>query len=132
MAKLRGADDRFGVVTKAFTTLDWSRFQHVDGPIYLGVTSALIQADRTLRKAKDWRYFQAYWMRNGAQALEMVKTMADAKNGDLYVTALVEDGMFEKSLMYPVALYGEMLWDCNAPFEEILSGVALRMDITFA
>ena len=132
IANLRGKDDRFGVVTKAFTTLDWSCFQHVDGPVYLGVSSEDIQANRTQRKAKDWRYFQAYWMRNGAKALEMVKTMADAKEGDLYITALVEDGMFEKNLMYPVALYGEMLWDCDVPFAEILSGVALRMDITFA
>lgn len=132
IANLRGGDDKFGVVTKAFTTLDWSCFVHVDGPIHLGVSSQGIQANRTARKAKDWRYFQAYWMRNGAKALEMVKTMADAKSGDMYVTALVEDGVFEKNLMYPVALYGEMLWDCNAPFEELLSLVALRMDVTFA
>ncbi len=132
IVNLRGVNDKFGVVTKAFTTLDWSRFRHLDGPIYLGTSSEFIQADRILRKAKDWRYFQAYWMRNGAKALEMVKTMADAKNGELVVTALVEDGMFEKNIMYPVALYAEMLWDCNEKFENLLSAVALRTDITFA
>lgn len=132
IANLRGADDKFGVVTKAFTTLDWSRFKHLDGPIHLGVTSEQIQADRMQRKAYDWRYFQAYWMQNGGKALEMVKTMADAKNGDLDITALVEDGMFEKNLMYPVALYAEMLWDCNAEFDHLLSQVALRNDVTFA
>ena len=132
IATLRGADDKFGAVTKAFTTLDWSRFVHVDGPVYIGTSSERIQADRTLRKARDWRYFQAYWMRNGAKALEMVKTMADAKNGDLVITALVEDGMFEKNVMYPVALYSEMLWDCDENFEDLLSAVALRNDVIFA
>ena len=132
VANLRGKDDRFGVVTKAFTTLDWSRFVHMDGPVFVGATSRHIQADRIQRKAKDWRYFQAYWMRNGARALEMVKAMADAKQGDLVVTALVEDGMFEKNLMFPVALYSEMLWDCNADFDSLLSAVALRDDVTFA
>ena len=132
IANLRGTDDRFGVVTKAFTTLDWSRFAHLDGPAYIGSSSAKIQANRTQRKEKDWRYFQAYWMRNGAKALEMVKAMRDAKEGDLVVTALVEDGMFEKNLWYPVALYSEMLWDCEADFADLLSAVALRDDITFA
>ena len=131
IVNLRGNDDRFGVVTKSFTTLDWSCFVHLDGPIHLGVSSEHIQANRVLRKDRDWRYFQAYWMRNGAKALEIVKTMADAKKGDLVVTALVEDGMFEKNIMYPVALYSEMLWDCNADFADLLSSVALRSEITF-
>jgi len=132
IANLRGEEDRFGVVTKAFTTLDWSRFVHMDGPVFVGETSERIQADRVLRKARDWRYFQAYWMRNGAKALEMVKAMADAKQGDLVITALVEDGMFEKNLMFPVALYSEMLWDCDADFDSLISAVALRDDVTFA
>lgn len=132
IANLRGIDDKFGVVTKAFTTLDWSRFVHMDGPVYVGYASDRIQADRILRKEKDWRYFQAYWMRNGAKALEIVKAMRDAKQGDLVITALVEDGMFEKNLMFPVALYSEMLWDSDADFADLLSAVALRDDVTFA
>lgn len=132
IVNLRGTDDRFGVVTKSFTTLDWSCFTHLDGPVYIGTASDRLQANRIQRKEKDWRYFQAYWMSNGAKALEMVKTMADAKQGDLVITALVEDGMFEKNLWYPVALYSEMLWDCNGAFADILSSVALRDDVTFA
>ena len=58
--------------------------------------------------------------------------LSDAKNGDLTVTALVEDGMFEENIMYPVALYSEMLWNCNADFSKLLSEVALRSYVTFA
>jgi hypothetical protein len=58
--------------------------------------------------------------------------MSDAKNGDLTVTALVEDGMFEENIMYPVALYAEMLWDQKTPLSEMMTAVALRSYITFA
>ena len=52
--------------------------------------------------------------------------------GNLLITALVEDGMFEENLMFPVALYSEMLWDCNSDFKEMITEVALRDYVTFA
>ena len=48
------------------------------------------------------------------------------------ITALVEDGMFEENIMYPVALYSEMLWDCGADIKTMMSEVALRNYVTFA
>ena len=57
--------------------------------------------------------------------------MQQEKQGDLCVTALVEDGMFEKQIMYPAALYAEMLWDAEADIKETLSMVALREYVTF-
>ena len=58
--------------------------------------------------------------------------MSRAKDRDLVVTALVEDGMFEENIMYPVALYSEMLWDCDADIDTLLSQVALRDYVDFA
>ena len=58
--------------------------------------------------------------------------MAREKGGDLYVTGLVEDGMFEKNIMYPVALYSEMLWDNETPLRDMMSAVALRSYVSFA
>ena len=58
--------------------------------------------------------------------------MSRAKDRDLFVTALVEDGMFEENIMYPVALYSEMLWDCDADIDTLLSQVALRDYVDFA
>ena len=132
VAVLRGDADKFGVVTKGFTKLNWSKFEHLTGPVFLGTSPDSVQRDKIIERQKVWKYFQAYWLKNGAKALEIIKAMADAKNGDLYITALVEDGMFEKNLMYPVALYSEMLWNCNANFQDLLSEVALRGDVVFA
>ena len=132
IANLRGVGDRFGVVLKGMTKLDWPSFEHLDGPISLGTSSDAVKADRINRKSRDWKYFQAYWMANGNKALEMIRTLAECKQGDLHITALVEDGMFEENIMYPVALYSEMLWNCNADFSKLLSEVALRSYVTFA
>ena len=62
----------------------------------------------------------------------MIKAMASAKNGDLVVTALVEDGMFEENIMFPVALYSEMLWDNKTEFNQMINEVALRDYVDFA
>ena len=62
----------------------------------------------------------------------MIKTMQSAKDGNLCITALVEDGMFEENLMFPVALYSEMLWDCNADVKDMTTEVALRDYVIFA
>ena len=58
--------------------------------------------------------------------------MARQKNGELMLTALVEDGMFEENIMYPVALYAEMLWDAEADLDTLMSEVALRAYVEFA
>jgi len=55
----------------------------------------------------------------------------DWKNGDLSIYALVEDGMFEASVMYPVALYAEMLWDCREELKVLMKSVALRSYVQF-
>lgn len=132
IAVLRGEGDRFGAVTKCFTGLDWSAFTHVEQPVNLGVSSESMKKDRITRKRKFWRYMQAYWLINADKALTMIKEMANAKQGDLVITGLVEDGMFEENIMYPVALYAEMLWDVDAPTKQLMSEVALRDYVTFA
>jgi hypothetical protein len=44
----------------------------------------------------------------------------------------VEDGMFEENIMYPVALFSEMLWDCESDVKDIMARVALRGYVAFA
>ncbi|MBQ3141234.1 MAG: hypothetical protein IJC25_04655, partial [Clostridia bacterium] len=132
IAVLRGRDDRFDAVTKGLTKLDWSAFEHMEGSACVGTSSKTLKANRVVRKSKIWRYLQAYWLSHADKALEMVRVMAEAKAGDLCITALVEDGMFEQNIMYPVALYSEMLWNCNAELGELMSAVALRDYVDFA
>ena len=132
IAHLRGENDRFGVVTKGLTKLDWYAFEHPDFPLNIGVSTRELKDDRILRKKKIWRYLEAYWLVNADKALEMVALMNRLKKGDLVVSALVEDGMFEENILYPVALFAEMLWDTDADIRELMSKVALRSDVSFA
>ena len=129
---LRGENDRFGAVTKGLTKLDWSKFEHIDGPVYIGAASPWMKRNRMERKSKIWRYIQAQWMIHGGEALEMMRTMAQAKDGNLCITGLIEDGVFGAQLMFPAALFGEMLWDNESTVEALIERTALRSDVTFA
>ena len=65
-------------------------------------------------------------------AEKMVRLMTEETGGDTHIAALVEDGMFEKQVMFPAALYAEMLWDCSRDVKELLSETALRSYVEFA
>ncbi len=75
---------------------------------------------------------QSGWLANADKAYDTVRLMSGLKNGELSVFALVEDGMFEKNIMYPVALLSEMLWSCDAELNDIIRYTALREYVTFA
>ena len=62
----------------------------------------------------------------------MINEMYRLKNGALSVVALVEDGVFEDEILYPVALYSEMLWDCDAQLDTLIKEVSMREYVTFA
>lgn len=132
IAVLRGENDKFGVVTKGIVKLDWSTFEYAEGPYNIGVSSKFVKANRVTRKNKVWKYIQAYWLSYADKAYEMTKTMVNAKNGDLYITPLVEDGMFEENIMYPVALMSEFMWDNKTDIKEMMTEVALRSYVDFA
>ena len=132
IAVLRGENDCFGVVTKGLVKLDWLSFEHSAGAQYIGVSTKRMKHERVDRKAPIWKYIQANWIAHADKALEMVRVMRDAKKGELCVYALVEDGMFEENTMWPVALYAEMLWDCDSELSELTSRTALKQNVTFA
>lgn len=132
IAGLRGKDDRFGVVTKGLVKLDWSQFEHLQGPQCIGLSSESMKRNRIERKRRIWRYIQAGWLKNADKAYEMVQEMIRVKGEDFCVFALVEDGMFEENMMYPVALYSEMLWNCHSDVKTLMKEVALRSYVSFA
>ena len=131
IAVLRGNDDKFGVVLKGFTKLDWSSFKHMTGSQCIGCTSSLIQNERVREKSKIWKYVLANWIAYAPKVYEMIQLMNNIKGGDLDITALVEDGMFEKKIYYPVALYAEMLWNTDADIRELMAEVAMRGYVDF-
>ncbi len=131
-AYLRGCDEKFAVVSKGFSFLDWGKFEHLDGSVNFGVCSKSMRQNRVIYKRKIWKYLQAYWLQNADKAYETVNVLYESKKGNLSITPLVEDGMFEENIMYPVALYSEMLWDCKTELGSMITDVALRDYVDFA
>jgi hypothetical protein len=132
IACLRGENDKFGAVTKGFTKLDWSKFEHAKGPQNIGVSPEEVKIAKIKQQSAVWKYLQAYWLINADKALKMIKTIYEAKSSDTCIYALVEDGMFEDAPLFPVALYAEMLWDCTQDLNEMCANVAMRNYVKFA
>jgi hypothetical protein len=132
IAVLRGENDVFGVVTKGLVKLDWTAFEHCLGAQYVGVSTKRMIQDRIDRKSSIWKYIQANWIAYADKALEMVRIMRAAKDGDFYVYALVEDGVFGENIMWPVALFAEMLWDCDTDLHDLTSRTAMKHNVVFA
>lgn len=132
IANLRGKDDSFGVVTKGITNLDWGKFRHLTGRQNIGVSREITRSRLSAERQGIWKYVQACWMINADKALEMAEEMRRLKDGKLSVDALVEDGIFEDNIMFPVALYAEILWDTQVPIKNLMKEVALRNYVTFA
>lgn len=128
---LRGENDKFGTVLKGLVCLDWTTFEHQEGSFLLGTASPKMCKNRTDRKHDIWRYVQAYWLRNADKAYEMIKLMQKESSGNTLITALVEDGMFETKLCYPVALFGQMLWDTDSDLKDIMCETALSDYVEF-
>ncbi len=126
IANLRGQAD--GVLFKGMSVLDWSTFQHQPGTYIIGEYDRNFIGKRTEQKREIWKYLQAYWISNAAYVKRTVETLQE----DHLVAALVEDGMFEKNVWYPVALYAEILWDPHRKMEEVMAETALIPDVKFA
>lgn len=131
IALLRGEDDKFGVVTKGLTYLNWPTFKHQVGSQMIGESDKNFIVDRFNKKIPFLKYIQAYWLTSADNVYEIVKTIKDNKSGNASVYALVEDGIFDSNVYYPVALYSEMLWDTNSDIKTLQNQVALRDYVKF-
>ncbi len=130
-AGLRGDDENFGAVTKGFTCLDWKAFKHPLGPSAIGVGTDRFKAGRIERKKDRWRYVLSAWLATAKKSYEVIAAMAKAKKGNLSLNALVEDGMLEERIPYPVALYAEMLWNTEGDYEKMASEAVLPDYVDF-
>ncbi len=130
-ATLRGVDDNYGVVTKSLTCLDWSQFRHPIAAQNIGVSSDYMKENRWIRKRRSWRYSISGWIANGEYGFDTVRELAKIKNGNLSVNALLEDGMLEEKIMYPIALFSEMLWNTEADYKALVKSVAIRDYVEF-
>jgi hypothetical protein len=131
IATLRGDKENFGVVLKGCTCLDWPNFKHHDGPFNVGVSSKRMIQNRVERKSRGWRWAQTYWVTNGKYAQKMIKMLAEKTNGNMWMTDLVEDGVFEEKIYVPTAIYGELMWNPDIDFEYLYKLVTLRWNVEF-
>ncbi|MBR5869682.1 MAG: hypothetical protein IKZ09_01475 [Clostridia bacterium] len=128
---LRGTEDRFGVVMKGLTSLDWNAFIHQQPSLILGDRSARFIRQRTEEKNRIWKFRQVYWIRNVEYVRQTVHSLL--KNKDyMNVQALVEDGMFESEIPLPVAIYAETLWDSQKEGMETVLQVMKYPCVTMA
>lgn len=132
ISELRGNDEDFGIVLKGLTVLNWTAFEHQKGIFILGESNDMFRRDRVQDKLFFWRYAQAYWIKNLKHTLDIIKMIASKDIKKLSVMALVEDGMWEEHLWYPVALFAESLWNPYEEVDELVKKVSLTKDAYFA
>jgi hypothetical protein len=129
---LRGKNDNFGIVPKSLTCLDWSTFRHPEASQNIGVSTDALKENRIIRKRKSWRVAVAGWLANGELAQRMIKELCSLKGTSFSVNSLLEDGMFEEQIMYPIALFSEMLWNPEEDYRELVRSVSLRDYVRFS
>lgn len=117
----------FGGVLKGYHWIDWSRFEHANGPMPIGISDksyrqALWEARRPL-----CRFYQAFWLKHADKVQQLIRLLPESA----MMTCLVEDALFEERVDLPVALYAALLWDDTRKLEDILYEVALHPDVTF-
>ena len=109
---LRGKDDRFGAVLKGMTSLDWSTFIHQQPGQILGMRSNQFIQQRAQQQSRIWKYRQGNWVRHVEYARMIIQSLIKDKDY-MNIQGLVEDGMFESYISMPVAIYAELLWNCQ-------------------
>lgn len=65
-------------------------------------------------------------MRNGEYALEVIRLFCKNTHGNAIISDLAEDGLFERRVHLPIALFAEMCFDCESDFKTLLSRVSGR------
>ena len=123
LVTLRGKDERFGTVLKGLVCLDWEKFVHFSHPYVMGEYPKSFIAARRAKKKPLWQAVTAGWLRNAELARKTVSLIAE--KGDAPIAEmLVEDGIFENEIPFPVALLAEMLWDPERDTDAMLETVA--------
>lgn len=125
ITSLRGGNG-CGAVMKGACWLNWSIFANQKAPFVLGVSEEDEIIEKLPLRTESMRFQESYWMKNGGYALELIRLFCKNTHGNAIISDLAEDGLFERRVHLPIALFAEMCFDCTADFETILSRVAGR------
>ncbi|MBR7040552.1 MAG: hypothetical protein IKI24_01780 [Clostridia bacterium] len=117
-----------GAVFKGMTQLNWPLFKHQTGPEMLGCAGQAAIESRLPSVKKIWRYISGEWLDHGEICRDIMRLYAGQSGTAVY--ALVEDGLFEKEIPLPAALYAELAWDCDQDWRILRRDVLERADIS--
>ena len=131
LLSLRGGNERFGAVLKGMLKLDWTRFEHSKERIVLGERDGAFIRERQIKKNRIWKIIQSGWLKNAGYAARVISLIAKRSESPV-VEALIEDALLENRIMFPAALYAELLWDPDADVAELIGRVAKYPCVCFA
>lgn len=129
MAGLRGAQERFGAIFKGMTVLNWTQFEHQQGPVLNGAATEEEIAIRNREAAFTWRFALPYWVTHADRLRTICRAIAQSGARDRLVALLVEHGMLERGMRLPVALCAELLWDAGQDLRPLLVRLFQSQDI---
>lgn len=121
-----------GATLKGLCCLDWKTFKHQEGPVQIGCASRAQMESLLIQKKRVWKYVQSHWLVNAEACRAVVEQYAEATGGCAALCGLVEDSLFEMKMWFPVALFAEILWDCEKPACELIRETAQRTGVEFA
>lgn len=114
-----------GVLLKGNLVLDWEgdHFVHQTGSYIIGKSSQRT-IDHDIEVIKPlWKKFQNGWLSDGKYAYEMVEHIAKISNENAFVGIA---GQISGGIWFPPALIGQILWECDKPYDEIINKVISR------
>ena len=114
-----------GVLYKGHLILDWEgdHFAHQTGSYIMGkAAKRTVENDKKIEKPL-WKDFQKGWIMNGKYAYDMTCHIRDLGNEKLTVGVA---GQLTNGIWYPFAMLGQILWECDKPYDEIVEKVMKR------
>ncbi len=116
-----------GLAFKAVMMLDWSKAVGQHGPFVMGENSDIIADHDRFIRATAWRKYSADWMRNGDRAKEMLDFIKANKLDEVNICLA---GTLDGGIYLPFALLGEMFYNCDGSYGDILRRTSRRTCIT--
>lgn len=119
LATLRN-NAEFAMVAKGFSYIRWMTEFENHKSFILGERSNDFIRKRLAERLPRWRKNSALWFAHYRKAVEFFRCVKTKKLREMFISALIEDGMFEARIDPAVALFASMIWNPEQEFEAIM------------
>ncbi|PCJ52402.1 MAG: hypothetical protein COA79_23925 [Planctomycetota bacterium] len=110
----------FSMVAKGFAKIRWgSEFEHHQSFI-LGERSESFMKLRKDKEQASWQKKNGLWFANYEKASRFYQEILSINPDNMNVTALIEDGLFERKIEPCVALFANILWNPNIEKNDLM------------